>query len=129
MDPMLLINLLTMLLVGLIGVLVGGIGWYLRKYVISEVEKNAAARRFLFGENIEESEGHITHIDEQFANLEREMRSDHEEVREVLLYMSEWLRNISEAIRDRHGEPVERPDDPPDAFGYRGSAGEEPAND
>lgn len=113
-DPNLAINALTM-------ILIGGIGWYVRKYVISEVEKNSSLRRHLIGEEeLDASDGHLTYLDERFEHLEHEMHQDHQEVQESMVFLATWIERIARSLERELGEDVNRPDDPPDMFRYRG---------
>ena len=123
MDPVtsdlvvLLVNVVTMLLIG-------AIVWYVRKYVISEVEKNSSLRRHLLGEEqLDASEGHLTYLDERFDHLEGEMHRDHQEVQESMIFLGSWIERIANVLERELGEEDLRPDDVPDAFRYRGGEG------
>lgn len=81
-------------------IVVGVIGWYIRKYVIAEIEENSAFRRHMRGEDGYEDSGHIEHIEGRMSEMEQLRREEHAEVREWLAYVTEFLHEIAHAINN-----------------------------
>lgn len=109
------LELVTAALMLVLTVLVGAIGWYLRQYIISEVEKNSALREYLLGTDVERDNGMLDEMQE----MHREVARDHREVSHRLDYLSAYLEEIADAVES----DVEEPDFPehreePDASDY-----------
>jgi hypothetical protein len=100
-----LVQLVSVGFTVLLTALVAGIAWYLRKYVISEVEKNTAFRRYLAGTEYDEDEGFLGEIQE----MHRDMRQRHAENREQMQYLTEYVERIADAVDADVTEPSVKP--------------------
>lgn len=108
---------------------VGIIGWYFRKYVLSEVEENSAFRRYLMGEGkIEESKGRINDFERRFDRIENKMDTEHSEVRERLVYLTMFVETLYSAVNRELDADVDPPDPQFDRDFTRGG-GQDPSDD
>lgn len=124
-NPQLIVSLIGAILSVFIAGVLTITGWYFRKYVISQVEKNSAMRRYLVGEErLDMSEGELTIMDTKFEEMLSEQRADHEEVRQWLLYLSNYIDQLATALETHTEAEIEPPNGrPPDPWG--GSDGSE----
>jgi hypothetical protein len=95
------LQIITTLLVFVLTVIVSVIGWYIRRYIISEVEKNSQFRKWLAGTEFEADDGFIAELEA----LHDEMSEQHVENRQKLEYTMRYVKRIAEAIEQNVDEP------------------------
>ena len=103
----LLVDVLTALFVLVLTLITSALAWYVRRYIIQEVRRNTALRRFLLGSDVDRDDGMLAEMQE----LRNEVREEHEEVTEGLDYVAEYCHNIAEAVNADVDEPDIHRDD------------------
>lgn len=101
-DPLFLLNVLTTVLLAFLSIAGTIASWYVRKYVLSEVEKNTQFRKWLAGaDDIEQDEGVFIELQQMHA----EMKMQHEEAQEKLDYCILYLQRLSRVTDAEVQEP------------------------
>lgn len=100
----------TTVLLFFIGLAVSAIVWYLRRYVISEVEKNSQVRRWLTGEDgLARSDGYAEEVDSRFDQLRTDMHQQHAQVDRKLERFRLVLERVVELLEDEHDANIDAP--------------------
>lgn len=112
----LILQILSTALLFVLSLLAGATVWYVRKHLIPDVEKNTEMRKYLMGTAFEKDTGEFDTLALRLEQIEVERKQDHEEVKSWMNYLTNYVRNIADAVNGAQYEPEEGP---PDDF-YRG---------
>lgn len=84
--------------------------WYIRKYVIVEVEKNSSMRRYIVGEEGFDDDGELDKVRGRIDESEQERKREHREVSQQLEFVSEYVKRIASAVNRELGTEVRNPE-------------------
>lgn len=104
----LFIQLLTAILVFLLGIGGTAFAWYMKNHVISEVEKNSQFRRYAEGTTHHSDDGALGELEllvEELDDLNQQMNDQHGEVSRKVDYVITYCQRIAESVEADIEEP------------------------
>jgi flagellar biosynthesis chaperone FliJ len=104
------LQIIVTIIVGVIGTITTLIFWYLRKYILTQVELNTKSRNFLFGSGttLDQDKGYIEELDARITSLRNDMNEQHADVDQQLQTLERKVDKIVALLEEKHDTEIGR---------------------